>query len=130
MHHWKAPRACVSVTIQCTVAWAIPVENIGTSTRLIFCRDDAIHFRSSAARGRSLCQPWELATFPSPDERPQKFRVLFYTCAGGHDAMTFLPSAVRAIGCCGADWLFSRMRWLQTAIMFTGICFHPRPHAY
>ena len=48
-----------------------------------------------SSTGRSLCQPWELATFPSPDARPQKFRVLFYTCAGGHDAMIFLPSAVR-----------------------------------
>jgi hypothetical protein len=48
-----------------------------------------------SSTGRSLCQPWDLATFPSPDERPQKFRVLFYTCAGGHDAMTFLSSAVR-----------------------------------
>ena len=45
--------------------------------------------------GRSLCQPWELATFPGPDERPQKLRILFYTCAGGHEAMTFLPAAVR-----------------------------------
>ena len=45
--------------------------------------------------GRSLCQPWNLATFPSPDERPQKLRVLFYTCAGGHEAMRFLAPAVR-----------------------------------
>ena len=25
--------------------------------------------------GRALCQPWELATFPASDERPQQFRV-------------------------------------------------------
>src|SRR5947207_8474780 len=31
----------------------------------------------SGSNGRALCQPWELATFPAPDERPQKFRVLF-----------------------------------------------------
>src|SRR5439155_21316555 len=24
------------------------------------------------AKGRPLCQPWELATFPSPDEKPEK----------------------------------------------------------
>ena len=49
-----------------------------------------------SSTGRSLCQPWELATFPSPDERPQKLRVLFYTCAGGHALMReFLPPAVR-----------------------------------
>jgi hypothetical protein len=49
----------------------------------------------AASNGRALCQPWELSTFPSPDERPQKFRVLFYTCAGGHEALNFLPTAVR-----------------------------------
>ena len=47
------------------------------------------------SRGRALAQPWEIATFPGPDERPQKFRVLFYTCAGGHEALNFLPTAVR-----------------------------------
>ena len=38
-------------------------------------------------RGRALCQPWDLATFPSPDARPEKFRVLFLSCVGGHEAM-------------------------------------------
>ena len=46
-------------------------------------------------RGRALCEPWELATFPGPDERPAQLRVLFYSCAGGHEAMEFLPPAVR-----------------------------------
>src|SRR5207249_4958853 len=46
-------------------------------------------------QGRALCEPWELATFPAPDERPQQLRVLFFSCAGGHEAMTFLPPAVR-----------------------------------
>ncbi len=45
--------------------------------------------------GRALCEPWELATFPAPDERPQSFRVLFYACAGGHEALKFLPPPVR-----------------------------------
>ena len=45
--------------------------------------------------GHALSQPWELSTFPGPDDRPEKFRVLFYTCAGGHEALTFLPVAVR-----------------------------------
>jgi hypothetical protein len=45
--------------------------------------------------GRALCQPWELATFPGPDERPAQLRVLFVSCAGGHEAMKFLPPAVR-----------------------------------
>jgi hypothetical protein len=46
-------------------------------------------------RGRALCEPWSLVTFPAPNEKPQSFRVLFYTCAGGHEAFDFLPPAVR-----------------------------------
>jgi TAT (twin-arginine translocation) pathway-exported protein len=49
----------------------------------------------SGSRGRALCEPWSLATFPGPDAQPQSFRVLFYTCAGGHEAFAFLPAAVR-----------------------------------
>src|SRR5262249_46269674 len=49
----------------------------------------------SGSRGRALCEPWSLATFPRPDERPQSLRVLLYTCAGGHEAFEFLPAAVR-----------------------------------
>jgi hypothetical protein len=45
--------------------------------------------------GRALCQPWELSTFPGRDERPEHVRILFFTCAGGHEALKFLPSAVR-----------------------------------
>ena len=46
--------------------------------------------------GRSLCEPWELATFPDPDDRPSQFRVLFFSCAGGHEAMKYLSPALRA----------------------------------
>jgi hypothetical protein len=37
----------------------------------------------AAANGRALCEPWDLPTFPPPDARPDRFRVLFFTCAGG-----------------------------------------------
>ncbi len=45
--------------------------------------------------GAALCQPWELTTFPAPDSRPDRLRILFFSCAGGHEAMKFLPTAVR-----------------------------------
>jgi hypothetical protein len=45
--------------------------------------------------GRALCEPWDLATFPGPDERPEKFRLLIYTCAGGHEIHKFLATAIR-----------------------------------
>src|SRR5215471_10918772 len=56
------------------------------------------------ARGRALCQPWDLATFPSRGSRPERVRILFFTCAGGPDGAgllangdntSFLPTAVR-----------------------------------
>ena len=49
----------------------------------------------TGAKGRRLCEPWELATLPGPDERPQSFRLLIYTCAGGHEIHKFLPTATR-----------------------------------
>jgi len=39
------------------------------------------------ARGRALCDPWPLSTFPSPTENPARIRALIYSCAGGHDAL-------------------------------------------
>jgi hypothetical protein len=52
------------------------------------------------AGGRALCEPWELSTFPAPDSQPERFRVVFYTCAGGHAGLrtrigTFLPTEIR-----------------------------------
>lgn len=52
------------------------------------------------AAGRRLCDPWALKTFPAPSEKPERLRILIYTCAGGPDTLKsclrFLPSAVRA----------------------------------
>jgi hypothetical protein len=49
----------------------------------------------AASGGAALCQPWDLSTFPDPGARPTHFRVLFFTCAGGHDRFGFLPAAIR-----------------------------------
>src|SRR5215831_489506 len=50
---------------------------------------------SGKAQGTSLCEPWDLATFPAPDSQPKQVRLLLYTCAGGHEQLTFLPVATR-----------------------------------
>ena len=54
------------------------------------------------ADGKNLCQPWDLSTFPARNSRPESFRVLFFTCAGGPDSAGTdvlsqgnLPTAVR-----------------------------------
>ncbi|MBO0749989.1 MAG: hypothetical protein J2O44_06125, partial [Porphyrobacter sp.] len=39
--------------------------------------------------------PWPLKTLPGPDERPERFRILFFTCAGGDEAADFLVLAAR-----------------------------------
>lgn len=49
----------------------------------------------TSANGRALCAPWDLSTFPAPDATPTHLRVLFFTCAGGHEALEFLPAATR-----------------------------------
>jgi hypothetical protein len=53
----------------------------------------------TAGDGSSLCEPWELSTFPSPDARPERLRVLVFTCAGGVAGETLaagsLPTLVR-----------------------------------
>jgi hypothetical protein len=52
-----------------------------------------------AANRKALCQPWDLATFPAADARPESFRLLFFTCAGGPDndhlQRSYLPTAIR-----------------------------------
>jgi hypothetical protein len=44
-------------------------------------RDHSLSLVSS--NGSPLCEPWPVSTFPPPDARPERFRVLFFTCAGG-----------------------------------------------
>lgn len=46
--------------------------------------------------GRRLCEPWSLSTFPSASARPDHFRLLLFTCAGGHAELSYLPPAVRS----------------------------------
>jgi hypothetical protein len=89
----------------------VPTLRVGSATargRIGDTRGEHWHFYvSNLAPGQSytlllldgnraaLCQPWELATFPAPDERPEKFRLLIYSCAGGHEVHRFLATAIR-----------------------------------
>lgn len=43
-------------------------------------------------RGRALAEPWTISTFPDPSQHVDHVRVVFFTCAGGHDAL--LPNNV------------------------------------
>jgi hypothetical protein len=39
------------------------------------------------ARGRHVAEPWSLRTFPAPNARPKRLRLLIFTCAGGNDVV-------------------------------------------
>jgi hypothetical protein len=54
------------------------------------------------AAGRALCEPWPLGTLPALDARPERLRLLVYTCAGGPENLynfgfwnAFVPIAQR-----------------------------------
>jgi hypothetical protein len=64
-----------------------------------------------AAR-KPLCAPWNLKTLPDPSERVSHFRVLIYTCAGGHDALLTPDGSLRFLS------LARRKRLLARALSF------------
>ena len=64
-----------------------------------------------AAR-KPLCAPWNLKTLPDPAERTTRFRVLIYTCAGGHDALLTPDGSLRFLS------LERRRRLLARALSF------------
>ena len=67
-------------------------------------------------QGRPLAEPWDLSTFPAPDQAVPRLRLLFYSCGGGHDLFGeqhsgFDSSPSRcAGGCCAAACPFSPTR--------------------
>ena len=67
--------------------WSFHAPGLSPARRYTLALNDS--------RGRSLCQPWPLTTFPARDARPRRLRVLFFTCAGGHQDLDHLPTVVR-----------------------------------
>lgn len=82
--------------------WVFDADGLTANTRYELRVEDEV--------GSGLCDPWSLSTFPSPGERPEKFRLLVYTCAGGRflgmatkqrllqRGLSFAPDALVAIG--------------------------------
>jgi len=65
--------------------------------------DHTYTLRLTDAQGKPLCQEWPLKTFPEPAATISRFRLMVYTCAGGHpelpahdrDEIAFVPLAQR-----------------------------------
>lgn len=55
--------------------WAFRATGLEPATRYVL--------QLRGAEGSALCEPWPLRTFPAPDARPERLRVLSFTCAGG-----------------------------------------------
>lgn len=54
------------------------------------------HALELRAGRRHLTEPWSMSTFPPPGSRPERLRLLAYTCAGGHDAFgLYVPVPLR-----------------------------------
>ncbi len=70
-----------------------------TDTQALFWAFDArglepgrryrLELRRGGRCGPCLIDPWELSTFPAPDSRPRRFRILTYTACGGHEIFPF-----------------------------------------
>ncbi len=60
----------------------------------------------------ALCDPWKLKTFPAPDARPERLRILAYTCAGGDESLA-LPDGEPVF-----QSLHTRQLLLQRAMQF------------
>jgi len=64
--------------------WAFRVTGLEPATEYTLRLHDA--------RGDALCESWPLRTFPAPDARTERLRVLSFTCAGG--ISTPIPPAI------------------------------------
>jgi len=71
-----------------------PYSGHMTDTQGFFWRFDAdgleadrsYRLQLTESSGKPLCDSWSLRTFPAPDARPEKLRLLIFTGFGGHDA--------------------------------------------
>ena len=66
-------------------------------------------------RGKPVSDAWQLRTLPHPDDPVSRFRLLIYTCAGGHDGMK--------------TWDTSQQYWVSLAhrrkLLLTGLAQRP-----
>jgi hypothetical protein len=60
--------------------WAFRVGNLTPDTEY------QLQLRRDVTGGSEpLCDPWPLRTLPAPDDRPERLRIISFTCAGGPD---------------------------------------------
>ncbi len=82
---------------------AVPVAGVQTDSDGLFWRFDVTGLSADTTYSLQLekasCpvfEPWQLRTFPDPASSPTNFRLLVFTCAGGHDIFDlYVPMPVR-----------------------------------
>jgi len=59
--------------------WQFDIDELRPSTTY------TLELRTSG--GNVLAEPWDISTFPDPENELEHVRIGFYSCAGGHDAI-------------------------------------------
>jgi len=57
--------------------WLFDIQNLQTETTYNLIIQDT--------SGKELTDPWNIKTLPDPDSMPDRFKILIFTCPGGHD---------------------------------------------
>ncbi|MHA1894318.1 MAG: hypothetical protein ACTSX4_07455 [Candidatus Helarchaeota archaeon] len=83
--------------------WCFDARGLSSNTTYQLKLEDSL--------GNSLCDSWNLTTYPAPNSSPQHLRIVAFTGSGGHDACrTFYGS--------GQMPLFIRQKLLNKALSF------------
>jgi hypothetical protein len=97
----------------------VEVPGAMADTRGLFWSFDAAGLQPTTSYGlelragaERLCDPWTLGTFPPRDSKPDHFRLLVYTCAGGNGE-ALAPDGTQAF-----VPLAERQRLLRRALSF------------
>ena len=76
-------------------------------------------------RGRALCEPWSLATFPAADESRRRSACCSIPARAAMRRLVSCPPPC-ATDCCAAPCRFSPRPWWRSVIRSIGICSRPR----
>jgi hypothetical protein len=100
---FRAPRAAPALTVDGIAHQGRQTDGQGRYFAFdVASLEPGRHYELRLTEGsRPLTDSWLLATFPAPQARPERVRLLLHTCAGGHPGLgepgneAFLPLSIR-----------------------------------